>query len=123
VTTPAGQWQQCQGNNGNNASATRAMMLVQQSKVSAQQFQLHHCNNGKEASVTMAMAPSQQWQRGQHNNITPPSIMKHDTLLSSLHPPPLCRSRRCLAHHPPTAFTVFLFVVFLPASPTPFSYG
>ena len=37
-------------------------------------------------------------------------------------PPPLCPSRCHLAHHPPTVAVLFLFAIFVAASPTP-AYG
>ena len=44
-------------------------------------------------------------------SLPPPQITKHNTLLSSLHPPPLCWSCCHLARHPPiTAITVFLLL-------------
>jgi hypothetical protein len=111
---PEQQWQQCQRNDGNNTCVTTA-------KVPAQQQQWHHCNNSKEVSTINMMVPLQQWQRDQCNNVSPPLFVKHNELSSSLHPPPLCRSRRRLARHPPTAVTVFPFVIFVATSPTPFS--
>jgi hypothetical protein len=85
--TPVQQWQQHKRNEGNNAGTTTA-------KAPAQQWQCHLYNYGKEVSATTAMALSQQLQRDQHNNVPPPPTVRYNTSLSSLHPPPLCRSCR-----------------------------
>ncbi len=77
----------------------------------------------QKGSTITVTAPLQQWQRGLHNNVPPQLVAKQDASLPSLHPPPLCWSRCCLACHPLTAVTIFLFVVFVAASSTPFSYG
>jgi hypothetical protein len=67
-----------------------------------------HCNNGKEASAMMFLL--HQWQNTMHCH-------HRCTLLL------FCQGHCRLARHPPTTITVFLFVVYVAASSTPFSYG
>ncbi len=57
-------------------------------------------------------------------HLVPPSLTrKHDALSSSSPLPPLHQSPCRLAHHPPTAAVVFLFVIFFAKYRTPFSDG
>jgi hypothetical protein len=91
---PAQRWRRRRRNKGNDAGATTA-------NAPAQQWQQCHHNNGKKPSTVMAMAPLHQRQRGQRNNVPTPSVAKYNASLSSLHPPPLCWSRRRLTHNPP----------------------
>jgi hypothetical protein len=125
----ATMWQ-CQRNHGNNAvqQLQRRQCIkgkisgTTAAKVPANQWLCCHCNDGKEASAKTVTVPCNNSKEASAN-LPPPPIEKHDALSSSLHPSPLCLSCRCLARHPPAAITVFLFVVFVAASPTPFSYG